>query len=90
MNEHDLATENDEESTTDQPTETAFIERTDVGVSISVKLKRGTGTRDEDQLKAKVKAETLDEAREDMDKLREYLHGLAEETRRIQPDGADA
>ena len=89
MSERKPATENDEEST-DQHTKTEFIERTDVGVSISVKLKRGSGTRDEDQLKAKVKAETLNEAREDMNELREYLHGLAEETRRIQPDGDDA
>lgn len=87
MSEREPATKNDRESTTDQHTKTEFIERTDVGVSISVKLKRGSGTRDEDQLKAKVKAETLDEAQEGMNDLREYLHGLAEEARRIQPDG---
>ena len=50
-----------------------------------MKLKRGSGTRDEDQIKAKVKAKTLEDAREDMDALREYIHDLAEDTRQIQP-----
>ena len=63
---------------TDEPTQpdaqlTDRIERTDVGVSLTVKLKRGTATRDQDTITAKVKATTLDEAREDMDDLRAYV-----------------
>jgi hypothetical protein len=50
-----------------------------------VKLTRGTGTRDQDKLTAKVKAKTLEEAREDMDSLREYIHDLTEDARQIQP-----
>ena len=64
---------------------TEYVERSDVGVSLSVKLKRGSGTRDEDQIKAKVKAKTLEDARRDMDALREYIHDLAEDIRQIQP-----
>ena len=51
-----------------------YVERTDVGVSLTLKLKRGSGTRDEDQIKAKVKAKTLEDACEDMNTLREYIH----------------
>ncbi|RLM83564.1 hypothetical protein D3D02_17595 [Halobellus sp. Atlit-38R] len=69
----------------DQTEQTERVERTDVGVSLTVKLKRGTGTRDEDQIKAKVKAKTLEEARKDMETLREYIHDLAEDARQIQP-----
>lgn len=66
-----------------------YIERSDVGVSLTVKLKRGTGTRDEDQIKAKVKAKTLEDAREDMETLRAYIHDLAEDARQIQPEEED-
>jgi hypothetical protein len=69
----------------DQTERTEYVERSDVGVSLSVKLKRGSGTRDEDQIKAKVKAKTLEDARRDMDALREYIHDLAEDIRQIQP-----
>jgi len=74
---------------TDEPTQSDAqlidrIERTDVGVSLTVKLKRGTGTRDQDTITAKVKATTLDEAREDMDELRAYVRALAAEVRAIQ------
>jgi len=69
----------------DQTERTEHVERTDVGVSLTVKLKRGTGTRDEDQIKAKVKAKTLEDARKDMETLREYIHDLAEDARQIQP-----
>ena len=69
----------------DQTERTEYVERSDVGVSLSVKLKRGSGTRDEDQIKAKVKAKTLEEAREDMETLRKYIHDLAEDARQIQP-----
>ncbi|UPV77239.1 hypothetical protein M0R89_22990 (plasmid) [Halorussus limi] len=72
-------------ATNDESSPTEHIERSDVGVSLTVKLKRGTGTRDEDQIKAKVKAKTLDDAREDMDVLRAYIRNLAEEARQIQP-----
>jgi len=75
---------------TSEPTEpnaelTDRIERTDVGVSLTVKLKRGTGTRDQDTITAKVKATTLEEAQEDVDKLRAYVRALADEVRAIQP-----
>ena len=65
---------------------TEHVERSDVGVSLTVKLKRGTGTRDEDQITAKVKAKTLEDAREDMETLRAYIHDLAEDARQIQPE----
>jgi hypothetical protein len=64
---------------------TEYVERSDVGVSLTVKLKRGTGTRDEDQITAKVKAKTLEDAREDMEILRAYIQDLAEDARQIQP-----
>lgn len=66
-------------------TEIEHVERTDVGVSLTVKLKRGTGTRDQDELIAKAKGSTLEDAREDMDILRDYLHDLATDARHIQP-----
>jgi hypothetical protein len=66
-------------------TPTEYVERSDVGVSLTVKLTRGTGTRDQDKLTAKVKAKTLEEAREDMETLQEYIHDLAEDARQIQP-----
>jgi hypothetical protein len=65
---------------------TERVERFDTGVSIEVAMTRGNGTRDQDKIKAKVKAETLDEAREDMDSLREYLNEFAQQCREIQPD----
>ena len=87
MSEHNsssrVATES--KAINDEPSPTEHIERSDVGVSLTVKLKRGTGTRDEDQIKAKVKAKTLEDARDDMDALRAYIRDLAEETRQIQP-----
>jgi hypothetical protein len=43
------------------------------------------GTRDQDKITAKVKGKTLEDAREDMETLREYIHDLAEDTRQIQP-----
>lgn len=66
--------------------ETEYVERTDVGVSLTVKLTRGTGTRDQDKITAKVKATTLDEARDDMETLRAYINDLAADMRQIQPD----
>jgi len=62
-----------------------YVERSDVGVSLTVKLTRGTGTRDQDKITAKVKGKTLEDAREDMETLHEYIHDLAEDTRQIQP-----
>ncbi|WP_435120126.1 DUF7389 domain-containing protein [Halolamina sp. C58] len=64
---------------------TEYVERSDVGVSLTVKLTRGTGTRDQDKIVAKAKGKTLEDAREDMEILREYIHDLAEDTRQIQP-----
>lgn len=68
---------------------TEYVERSDVGVSLSVKLTRGTGTRDQDKIVAKAKGKTLEDAREDMETLREYIHDLAEDARQIQPEEAD-
>ncbi|QLC35460.1 hypothetical protein EFA46_014520 (plasmid) [Halarchaeum sp. CBA1220] len=82
-------TDSSSDAPADQPTETQHVERTDVGVSITVQLKRGSGTRDEDKIKGKVKAETLADAQEDMDVLREYLHRIAEDARQIQPEVRD-
>jgi len=64
---------------------TEYVERSDVGVSLTVKLTRGTGTRDQDKIVAKAKGKTLEDAREDMEILREYIHDLAEDARQIQP-----
>ena len=62
------------------------VKRTDVGVSLTVKLKRGTDTRDQDEVIAKAKGSTLEDAREDMNELREYIRDLAADARQIQPD----
>jgi len=68
---------------------TEYVERSDVGVSLTVKLKRGTGTRDQDEVIAKAKGKTLEDARKDMETLREYIHDLAEDARQIQPGEDD-
>jgi hypothetical protein len=68
---------------------TEYVERSDVGVSLTVKLTRGTGTRDQDKITAKVKAKTLEDAREDMETLREYIDDPAEDARQIQPGEDD-
>ena len=73
----------------EQPSQTEYVERSDVGVSLTVKLTRGTGTRDQDKIVAKAKGKTLEDAREDMEILREYIHELAEDARQIQPAEAD-
>ena len=65
---------------------TKCVKRTDVGVSLTVKLKHGTGTRDQDEVITKAKGSTLEDAREDMNELREYIRALAEDARQIQPD----
>ncbi|TKX45588.1 hypothetical protein EXE41_11240 [Halorubrum sp. SD690R] len=77
---------NDEPTgSSEQPSRTEYVERSDVGVSITVKLTRGTGTRDQDKIVAKAKGKTLEDAREDMEILRAYIHDLVEDTRQIQP-----
>ena len=68
-------------------TETQHVERTDVGVSVTVELKRGTGTRDQDKIAAKCKGETRAEVQSDVDHLKPWLRGLAEDVRTWQPDG---
>ena len=75
--------------TSEQATRTEYVERSDVGVSLTVKLTRGTGTRNQDKIVAKAKGKTLEDAREDMEILREYIHDLAEDTRQIQPEEED-
>ncbi|WP_058827162.1 hypothetical protein [Haloferax sp. Q22] len=87
MPEHTQQSRTNAESTDNsaQQTPTEYVERSDVGVSLTVKLTRGTGTRDQDKVTAKVKAKTLEDAREDMETLREYIHDLAEDARQIQP-----
>ncbi|WP_363463541.1 DUF7389 domain-containing protein [Halogeometricum borinquense] len=91
MSEHTQPSRADGESaeTSEQATRTEYVERSDVGVSLTVKLKRGTGTRDQDEVIAKAKGKTLEDAREDMEILREYIHDLAEDARQIQPAEAD-
>jgi len=71
--------QNDSEQLTEK------VERTDVGVSVSCKLKRGTGTRDQDEISAKVKAETVAEAKADLDEFKPYLQAFVQEIREIQP-----
>ena len=91
MSEHPQPSRADVESaeSTEQSKQTEYVERSDVGVSLTVKLTRGTGTRDQDKIVAKAKGKTLEDAREDMEILREYIHDLAEDTRQIQPEEAD-
>ena len=86
MSEHTQQSRTNAESVpnNERQTPTEYVERSDVGVSLTVKLMRGTGTRDQDKLTAKVKAKTLEEAREDMEILRGYIHDLAEDVRQIQ------
>jgi hypothetical protein len=88
MSKHTQPSRADSESaeTSEQTTRTEYVERSDVGVSLTVKLKRGTGTRDQDEVIAKAKGKTLEDAREDMETLREYIHDLAEDARQIQPE----
>jgi len=91
MSEHTQPSRADVESaeSSEQPKQTEYVERSDVGVSLTVKLKRGTDTRDQDEVIAKAKGKTLEDAREDMEILREYIHDLAEDARQIQPAEAD-
>jgi hypothetical protein len=74
---------------TEQVTRTECVERSDVGVYLIVTLTRGTGTRDQDKIVAKAKGKALEDAREDMEILREYIHDLAEDPRQIQPEEED-
>ncbi len=87
MTEHTQQSRTNAESApnNERQTSTEYVERSDVGVSLTVKFTRGTGTRDQDKLTAKVKAKTLEDAREDVESLREYIHDLAEDDRQIQP-----
>ena len=91
MSEHTQPSRADVESaeSSEQPKQTEYVERSDVGVSLTAKLTRGTGARDQDKIVAKVKGNTLEDAREDMEILREYIHELAEDARQIQPAEAD-
>ena len=91
MSEHTQPSRTDGESaeSSEQTTRTDYVERSDVGVSLTVKLKRGTGTRDQDEVIAKAKGKTLEDARQDMEILREYIHDLAEDARQIQPEEED-
>jgi hypothetical protein len=91
MSEHTQPPRADGESaeTSEQATRMEYVERSDVGVSLTVKLTRGTGTRDQDKIVAKAKGKTLQDAREDMEILREYIHNLAEDARQIQPEEED-
>jgi hypothetical protein len=82
---HPETDEAESSTTQSQPDHTEYVERSDVGVSLTLQLTRGTGTRDQDKISAKVKAKTLEEARTDMETLREYIDDLAASTRQIQP-----
>ena len=87
MAEHNQSSHSNGESTANntRSSPTEYVERSDVGVSLTVKLIRGTGTRDQDTIVAKANGKTLEDAREDMETLREYIHDLAEDARQIQP-----
>lgn len=62
--------------------EEEVVTRHDVGVSIEFAMTRGSGTRDQEKIKAKAKAETFEEAREDMDRAKAYVQDeLAPELR---------
>ena len=69
------------------PEITERVERTDVGVSITAEIKRGEGTRDQDKLTVKVKQDSLESARADMDEAMGYARDWADELRMIQPGG---
>ena len=88
MSEYTQQSRTNAESTpnSDRQAPTEHVERSDVGVSLTVKLTRGTGTRDQDKIVAKAKGKTLEDAREDMETLREYIHDLAEDARQIRPE----
>lgn len=63
------------------------IERTDVGVSIEFSMTRGTETRDQEKIKVKAKGETFDDAREDMERAKDYVReSLAPDLREIHPE----
>ncbi|PGF14549.1 hypothetical protein CP556_20820 [Natrinema sp. CBA1119] len=81
--------EGESSENTEHTSETEYVERSDVGVSLTVTLTRGTGTRDQDKIVAKSKGKTLEDAREDMETLRAYIHDLAEDARQIQPEEED-
>jgi len=86
MSEHTPPSRADDESTkASEQSTNGYVERSDVGVSLTVKLTRGTGTRDQDKIVAKAKGKTMEDAREDMEILREYIHDLAEDARQINP-----
>lgn len=87
MSEHSPQSRTNDESTanSERQAPTEYVERSDVGVSLTVKLTRGTGTRDQDKIVAKSKGKTLEDAREDMETLREYIPDLAEDVRQIHP-----
>ncbi|QAU14031.1 hypothetical protein EKH57_15710 [Halorubrum sp. BOL3-1] len=87
MSGHNQPSHPDDESTSNNTrlSSTEYVERSDVGVSLTVKLTRGTGTRDQDKIVAKAKGKTLEDARKDMETLREYINDLAEDVRQIQP-----
>ena len=91
MSEHTQLSRADVESAeaSEQPKQTEYVKRSDVGVSLTVKLKRGTDIRDQDAVIAKAKGKTLEDAREDMEIRREYIQDLAEDVRQIQPAEAD-
>lgn len=91
MTERNHSSNDGDESTetSEQQSRTEYVKRSDVGVSLTVKLKRGTGTRDQDEVIAKAKGKTLEDARENMDTLRKYIHDLAEDARQIQPEEED-
>ena len=86
MTDQDPAVDQSNRAENDKQERIEHVERTDVGVSLTVKLKRGTGTRDQDEVIAKAKGSRLEDAREDMNELREYIRDLAADARQIQPD----
>jgi len=59
----------------------------DVGVSLCSEAQTWNRyRRDQDEVIAKAKGKTLEDAREDMEVLQEYIHDLAEDARQNQPE----
>jgi len=91
MSEHTQPSRADDEpaESSEQTTRTEYVERSDVGVSPHSEAQTWNRYQGQDEVIAKAKGKTLEDAREDMEVLREYIHDLAEDARQIQPEEED-
>ncbi|MFD1646037.1 DUF7389 domain-containing protein [Haloarchaeobius litoreus] len=64
---------------------TEHLTQTKEGASIKISLTRGTGTRDQDRLECRVNAQTVEQAKSDIDELFPKLCRLAEAARAFEP-----